>query len=1239
MSRPLRKAVVAISTVAVLATFTPGASPAHAEPPSTPQPIEPEPPEGGSVTLVTGDVVTVSKAPGGRFTASVDPAPGRDALTFHTFEVDGELQVIPADAIGLLSTGRLDMDLFEVSTLLEDGYGNADRDDLPLIVEYRTGSPSGLRNPGVTSTHELPSIGGGALSVTHDGAGHLWHAIAADATTTSRFSGGIKEVWLDGPVHAALDESTGQIGAPAAWAQGLDGHGVDVAVLDTGVDAGHPDFAGRIGATRDFTATGSVQDGHGHGTHVAGTILGAGTASEPARRGVAPGAELVVGKVLDNNGFGLESWIIEGMEWAVANGADIVNMSLGSGPGSDGTDPMSMAVDKLSTESGALFVAAAGNDGIESSIGSPGNASSALTVGAVDRDGNLAPFSSRGPRLGDLAIKPEITAPGVGIAAPRAADTAMGTPVDEFYTRASGTSMATPHVAGAAALLLQQHPDWDGAHLKTALVSSAVSNATSHAFEQGNGMVRIDRAINQPVVGDGVLDLGLFEEGTDTAPATVATEYTNFTDRDISLDLKVNLAKVRTGEVEVDAVTLDRNSVLVPAGGTATVAVRVDPVKLSRGRYAGYLTAKASDGVVVSTALGTTLQPPAYQLTLKGVGIDGQPTPVTGITLFGNGDGADVITRIDPGHESITLELPADTYIMTALIEHGAPLDEQVTYLVDPELELDRDMSVTLDARDGEPIRIDTPQPAEQQGIISYFAHRITGTGRDISHGVMHFSTVQQVNVAPTDPVTSGEFEFSSRWQLVAPMVTAAVDRMPGQWDINLLGTSPAFDGTRRSPLVFGGSGSPGELAGAAGKAVIVEGDLSLPESEQVANAAAAGATALFIVRPADFSNWTVWNPVGDRLPIPAMVVANDDGQKFLERAKRGGARVSLTLQTASPYLYDVFDVQHGAIPTQIVHRVTPRNSMRLHVTYADMGGFGWEPEQRYGWRPWQDYAWFDKQRLVRTPFERTEWVSAGDSLWQHHVDNELGWSVEGPVEFSITGPVNLYAAGTGTESWFAPMVRPAAPGTPGAPVSTRTGTRLSFDIPELVDADSNYGYLHRNRVGDASHLTVRRDGVVVGEADAGRLEVDTTPGRASYEVVLQASRTNAEWTSATRTRTEWRFTSQAPASGTSSVLPMLQADYRVGPVKTAGGKSRLPLEVTFRDQRGLRPTVKTVTVEMSADGGTTWTLVPTGRNRAAVRTLLQVAGTTRTVSLRLVAATADGQELRQTIIDAVRLR
>ncbi|WP_240760196.1 S8 family serine peptidase, partial [Phytoactinopolyspora endophytica] len=173
----------------------------------------------------------------------------------------------------------------------------------------------------------------------------------------------------------------------------------------------------------DFTESeGGTTDRAGHGTHVASIVAGRGTASDGRYTGVAPDADLLVGKVLDDYGDGQESWIIAGMEWAVAEGADVVNLSLG-GCATDGSDPMAEAINTLTEQSGALFVVASGNHpspmGCASpeTVSSPASADSALAVGSVNKGDELNDFSNVGPRLGDGALKPDLTAPGAAILA------------------------------------------------------------------------------------------------------------------------------------------------------------------------------------------------------------------------------------------------------------------------------------------------------------------------------------------------------------------------------------------------------------------------------------------------------------------------------------------------------------------------------------------------------------------------------------------------------------------------------------------------------------------------------------------------------------------------------------------------------------------------------------------------------------------------------------------------------
>ncbi|RIL08745.1 alkaline serine protease [bacterium] len=302
-------------------------------------------------------------------------------------------------------------------------------------------------------------------------------------------------IWPDLPVHAWLDDAVPLVHAPRVWESGFTGQGVRVAVLDTGIDPAHPDFSGRIAAYRDFVdpaASGPARDPNGHGTHVAGIIAGSGGASDGRWRGVAPDADLVIARVLDATGNGQTSIVMAGLEWAVQQGAQIINISLGGPPfPSDGTDALSTLCN-AAVDHGVVVCVAAGNTGPNGhTIGAPSAAEKAITVGATDGDPSssvdrVAFFSSRGPTA-DGRAKPDVCFPGVGIVAPRAAGTDLGEAVNARYASLSGTSQATPMAAGAAALLLQSNPRLTPADIKLRLTRGAHGLPGFDALAQGTG--------------------------------------------------------------------------------------------------------------------------------------------------------------------------------------------------------------------------------------------------------------------------------------------------------------------------------------------------------------------------------------------------------------------------------------------------------------------------------------------------------------------------------------------------------------------------------------------------------------------------------------------------------------------------------------------------------------------------------------------------------------------------------
>ncbi|MFG1998813.1 S8 family serine peptidase [Spirillospora sp. NPDC048911] len=728
-----RRTAGAVAVVATLTTALP-LPPAHAA--TTTAGPDPSPGQRVSVTLVTGDKVHLN----GR-SVRIEPGPGRKELVFFRRVHRRELTIVPADAAPLVTAGRLDAGLFNVTRLVRDRYDDRNRGDLPLIVAG-TARPAGAQ---VTRT--LGALNGAAVSTRKDRAATFWTSIKS----------GNAKVWLDARVRAALDKSVPQIGAPTAWEAGSTGKGVTVGVLDSGIDASHPDLADAVAASQDFTGNPKgVRDGFGHGTHVASIITGDGVADR-RYRGVAPDARLVVGKVLDDGGNGTVSQVIAGMEWAAGQRLRVVNMSLGVSLASDGTDPLSTAVNTLTARTGTLFVVASGNAGGDESVSAPGLADAALTVGAVDGDDNRAEFSSNGPRPGDGAVKPDITAPGVGIVAARAQGTAIGEPVGDHYTRADGTSMATPHVAGAAALLAQAHPAWAPARLKAALMNTAKPNDTDTVYRQGAGRVDVGRAISQRLWTDeGSLSFHA------KAKATKTVTFRNDSDAPTTLDLDLSVKNPSGDQAPEGMFEVTPAKIEIPPNGTASASVTVDPAKsTATGSYSGRLTAGQ-----LKLPVGAFLEPPLHTVTLSGIDRTGRPVggtveslPFVGLIDLKSGEYAP--TFVSGG--KVVARVPAGRYGLTAAVSTVAAdgTINDSTLFSRPVLDVDRDIAIEADARRAKRVtaRLDS-RTAVQSGFDEALVSE-TVAGNAVAFGIGSGDPAAGLFAEPSATTTDRPYAFS----------------------------------------------------------------------------------------------------------------------------------------------------------------------------------------------------------------------------------------------------------------------------------------------------------------------------------------------------------------------------------------------------------------------------------------------------------------------------------------------
>ncbi|MGW0609043.1 S8 family serine peptidase [Streptomyces sp. NPDC002788] len=801
-------AVLALAGLTATATVT-SAAPIRPAGPSTVSPGGLTKP-AARVTLLTGDTVRVD---GNGRVVEVRPGKGRSGVGYSVRRFAGHTYVVPLDATRLLGSGRLDRRLFDVTELVKDGYDDAHRRQVPLIVSYKgsshaqKGAREALLAAEADVTHRLSAVHGDALTADKPDAGKVWQALTDSTGGRSAVTAapGVDRVWLDGRVRISARDAdapdprggVAQIGAPTAWKAGYDGKGVKVAVLDTGIDATHPDVKGKILKAKDFSGSGSTDDRQGHGTHVASTIVGSGAKSGGKYKGVAPGAELLAGKVLDDTGFGDDSDIIAGMQWAVAQGAKVVNMSLGN-VDTPGVDPMEKAVNDLSASSGTLFVIAAGNSGpSDTTVGSPGSAAAALTVAAVDRDDEVASWSSRGPTA-DGRLKPDIAAPGVDVIAAKAAHGTEGNDEAPGYVSMSGTSMATPHTAGAAAILAQEHPGWTGERLKSALTASARTLSGVTPYGVGVGRADLTRAIDTTVSSEpSSVDFGTPDPWPhhDDTPVTRTLTYRNDGNRPVTLDLDITATGPDGRAAPTGMVTVSPARLTVPAGSTARATVTADTrLGSADGVYSGAVTA-SGDGQSVRTAVAVDRAVEAHTLTLVTTRRDGKRDNEPDVTVAGLDTGKQ-FTPYDDGKArsgTVTLRLPRGRYAISAMTTTPAGRSAQ---LVAPHLVLDHDTTVALDGRKAKPVKVTAPdRRATLRDGQAAFAARGAKPAYDLAIGTDLDATTFLGQVGPNAPAGSFIAQAGGIWQRTAtsPAYNLVTTRTGGFFD----GLTRTFASTR----------------------------------------------------------------------------------------------------------------------------------------------------------------------------------------------------------------------------------------------------------------------------------------------------------------------------------------------------------------------------------------------------------------------------------------------------------
>jgi len=775
-----------------------------------------------TITLITGDILYVSKSDGGAWSVAVREAPRRfGSVPFETFSDSQKgTYAVPADVVSLVPN-LLDPYLFNVEYITENHLNDESTSVLGAVVQYAPGSPlSGQWDNNSVQYSNLSIVNSQAISIPKENAADFGRHIINRPLSLPN---GIQKIWLDKVSTAALDQSVPMIGGDVARnVLGYNGSGINIAILDTGIDATHPDFFFANGTSKvivrvDATCLAeprlycdhTTKDLFGHGTHVASIAAGTGAASSGQYTGVAPGASLMNIKVLNQGGFGFDSWIIVGLQLAAQgiNGvkADVISMSL-AGPPTDGSDPLSQAINQIVSTYGIPVVIAAANSGCNFCVGSPGAAEDAITVAATTKAvspalPSIASFSSRGPRVDNFDIKPDIAAPGVGVVA-ACSSTAGSIPCPRGlrYTRLSGTSMATPHVSGSVALLFQQARQrgitLTPEEIKDVLQSSSIVLPPSlpgqpyvDIYQQGSGLVRIDHALEANVIfNSSEISFGSVPFPTPIIQRTFQVMNLGTTTVSLSLsyemrDVQTPLSQFDTGASYNGLVSLDRNKLTITAGSSASVTLTINlanaPTRKLWSVFSGRIFASVGNTTLAHAIFGFAKEGPRQTALLTGINPAG--------SYLIAGQALHVFDALDPlgfenffvnldsnGHAALRLPPTSYNFIMETVIAQLISTDGlfyyyYLSYYRVVALEVPVTTSpanVTLDASKARPVNLNLQaDPSTNNGLQQDdTADYIRPDGSYVQFGVTVFFQTWYLYAVNNATAKLGTFWTFDRW-------------------------------------------------------------------------------------------------------------------------------------------------------------------------------------------------------------------------------------------------------------------------------------------------------------------------------------------------------------------------------------------------------------------------------------------------------------------------------------------
>jgi len=1025
-------------------------------------------------TLITGDKVSAIVNKDGQLGGiRLLNADGSDAFT-SIFKRGNNTYVVPAHAQAFVDSQAIDLELFNINKLYESGYDDASTNALPVIVEYRDGTLAGSAVPkalsGMSLTGEIELIDSAAFAITKENAAKTWQSLIAEAN--------VEGIWLDAVVHAHKVSSANTLtptvpltGAYGQSAINYNGAGIKVAVLDTGYDIEHPDLQGRVIASRDFTySSNGVDDINGHGTHTASTVAGNGHESDGKWVGVAPASDLIIGKVLSNVGSGSTYGILSGMQWAVlSENADIVNMSLG-GTATTCSGPLVDMVEALSDK--ALFVISAGNSFTRETIGSPGCAPSALTVGAIDREGNTASFSSRGPSPDGHSAKPDIASQGVSVVA--AASGGLGETAYRVY---SGTSMAAPHVAGGAALVMQARGDLTPKELKDVLTSSVFSG-DSHVLEQGAGAMNVDRAISQAIVAPANRELGFFQNAINDELTHTHVTLTNTSDTDITLKLKLDLLG-EDGKTQLPATLagLDAKSVTVPANGEAHVPMWIDPsVALNNGAY-GAITGRITGTTVsnldqqVTVPVSFWIDQPQVNLTVNLTDRWGHnATSPSKLYLINEEDDWGSIVRLNNGKADINV--PAGYYTLIANImtfdnpDSNSGLVESAAQMAVLNKKVDGATEINFDARNTQQVTFKAEQPLDPQGYSFGFTYALDDE-KSAKLAAIEMAPDYVNDMYAWSQGHDSRFRSFITTRAVAPETTVKMQNGV-EFDYIKQGLALSFHGEGSAevlPVGDAGYSTDWSQFDLDGKIALIANPNYLT-NYMVGNAMKHGATGVIFYRPGREGRYK--GNVTGTPKVPVIGISSEEGEALMAEIEAGNNIITWSGVAAerSPYAYSINHITDGHIQSGQIN-IAEHKMHKITATYHSQN------DERPAWTDVMamtnstgEFYSTGSTQLIMLPQVRDEYYTAtAKNGWTNIV--MPNHKIESAGAY-FDGPRAMTEGAQETTSWFKGP-RGGALGSSGAPIITRDTNVLHFNLASFGDAanhDGIFGYIGSSAFG-----------------------------------------------------------------------------------------------------------------------------------------------------------------------------